>query len=206
MGHSDGEIAEGMSLSAAAYNELKRELFRQETAAIYAQSTEEVFLEYAWKQNQCVTDLDVMINGFKTTKQYNALVGAVRAKSDIIDKIVKTGQDMGVLERAPERKMILHGVAVANLDNNGLRKLIAQELSGLSAVMSRFGDQNIMGEPITVTAEPAAVPSAFPALPAGPSFTGQGKPPEARGGKGKAAGGVQTRTVNRVKPFAPPPA
>lgn len=202
IGKTDSELCEQLQVSVATYNNLKNELLRQETARLYAQTTEEVFLEYSWKQGQCIIELDHMLERLSKNKQYNALVGAVRAKSDIIDKIVKMGQDMGVLEKAPERKMILHGVAVTNLDNNGLRKVIATELSGLAMIMNKFGDLDIMGRPLAPKGEALpAMPSAM--QPAGPKFSDKGSPAIAKGGKSKAAGGAAARTVTRVKSVAP---
>ena len=206
LGKPDLQIADELGVSANAYNHLKKELQRQETAALYNQSTEDVYLEYVWRQNKCVEDLQDMINDFQATKQYNAIVGAVRAKSDIIDRILKTGQDMGILEKAPERKMILHGVAIANMDNSNLRKLIAEELEGLAAIVSKYGDRNLMGDAIDVgdsseAKSPLDVLSIE--LPPPPVFSAKGKPKQGAGGLAKAAAG-RKRHMKRTKGVAPP--
>jgi hypothetical protein len=190
-GKSDRMIAEELGLNAARYNELKRELFRQETADLYSKSTEDVYLEYKWQQNRCIEDLDRMIADIDgDSKQQNALVGAIKARSEIIDKIVKVGQEMGVLERAPEKKLVIHGHAVAQLPDAELRKLIANELQGLQSIVSRYGERDMAGNLITDA----------PQLPAPPAFNAQGKPGTSMGGAIKAEAGRKSRaSVKRAK-------
>lgn len=208
MGASDIEIMEKLStpekaMTANILAELRKELVRQEIKVLYNKSTEEVFLDYAWRQEQCVKDLDDTIEKIKTSNQHNAMVGAVRAKSDIIDKIIKTGQDMGVLEKAPERKLVLKGVAIAGMDTKDLRKLISQETEGLSMLLSKYGNADMDGNPIDDTA-PAVidVPSQelLPA-PAQPEFKAESTK-RVNPGAARAKAGRRRHAVQRQKATA----
>lgn len=147
-GDSDELIAELLGVSTARYNELKKELYRQENAEISGKSTEDVFLEYKMAQQKCLRDLDDAMKAIPEN-QPNALVGAIKAKSEIIDKILKTGQDIGIITKEPERKLVLHGHVVAQLDNKELRKLIAQETNQLADALSKYGDTDMDGNPIS---------------------------------------------------------
>ena len=175
-GKPDHEIAEELLLTAGAYNDLKKELYRQETAEMYNLTTEDVYLEYKWRQMQCIKELDAVIELSKKEDNHNAALGAIRTKSDIIDKLVKIGQSMGVLDSAPERK------------------LITNEMQGLRSVMAKYGDADMSGKPI----EPAALE-----VPAGPEFTDKAKPGKAMGGKAKVLAGKAGAKMKRVKSVAP---
>lgn len=184
-GLTDLEIQEKMGETVTVFNELKRELYRQETARMLSKTTEDVYLEYQWAQAKCLADLEGMITsiqGETDSKQQNALVGAIKAKSDIIDKVLKTGQDMGVINREPERKINIHGHAVINMTNTDLRKAITQEMQGLSKVIDKYGARDMAGDLITDGAQ-------------GPSFSEQTKSGMAMSGPAKAAAARESRKV-----------
>lgn len=175
-------------ITPAIYNELKRELFRQGQAELNGRTAEETFLEYSWAQQQNIQDLDQLI--IDAGQQANAKLGAIRAKSEIQDKILKTGQDMGIIAREPERKLILHGHVVADMSDVQLRKLIATELGVFARVVERFGNTNMDGELIDA--------DSVLALPA-PQFSDDAKPKIAMGGAVKAAAARKSRRVKRSK-------
>jgi hypothetical protein len=199
-GKDDLQIAEEMSLKTAEYNELKREMYTWETTDLNAKPMEEVYINYVLHQKQCIKDLDGMIREFRRTNQYNAMVGAVRAKSDILDKIIAKGQEFSILEKAPEKKQVIAGLMVANLDNEQLRAFITRELVGIDSLTKRYGDVDILGAPAPL----ATLPPATSALPASGNTVVPGRPSRAAGGLSKAAG-PQAGTVARVKAKQTPP-
>jgi hypothetical protein len=155
-GEDDGTIQQTMGLTPGRYNELKKELYRQEKAAIQAKSTEDVYLEYVWNQTKCLQDLETLIPHIPE-QQPNAVVGAIKARSEIHDKMLKVGQDMGIINKEPERKLVIHGHVVAQLDNNDLRRAIVQETNALALAIAKYGDRDIDGNPI-VAPEPTFTP------------------------------------------------
>lgn len=185
-GDTDEEIMQLLGINTVGkYNELKRELYRQETADLRNKTTEDVFLEYKWAQEKCMMDLDEAMKGIPEN-QPNALVGAIKAKSDIIDKILKTGQDIGVINKEPEKKLVIQGHVIAQMDNNSLRKLIAQETNSLADAIARYGDMDMDGNPISDATAP--------------TFKDQGKSGMNQAGPGKAAAGRASRqAVKRAK-------
>lgn len=185
-GDTDEEIMTMLGISTVGrYNELKRELYRQEAAEVTNKTVEDIFLEYKWAQEKCMRDLDDAMKGIPEN-QPNALIGAIKAKSDIIDKVLKTGQEIGVINKEPERKVIIHGHVVAQMDNNSLRKLIAQETNLLADAISKYGDTDMEGNPIT---EESA-----------PTFKEQGKSGLRMAGPAKASAARESRkAVKRAK-------
>jgi len=143
-GAKDAEIIEEMGISADDYVALKTSMFDTKADEIRTRPIEHVYIDYLLKQSENVKDLTDMIKEFKTTKQYTALVGAVRARSDIYDKLISVGQDCGLIHRQPKRKEIMAGVVVADLTNLQLKKMITKELGDLNALMSRYGERSIM--------------------------------------------------------------
>lgn len=203
MGKSDEQIAEEMSLGVESYISLKRELMRQETIRIQTASAEEIYIEYSLRQGQLIRELSDMVGTFTKNSNYNALVGAVRAKSDILDKIIKTGQDMGILVKAPERKMILQGVVVAEMGNNQLRKMIAGELQSLATIVSRFGDKDLFGAPLPGDDQEMPMPALpMPSEIPVPEYSADLKP-VGTGSAGKAAAGRMRHMKRRKHMVAP---
>jgi len=143
-GKSDKEVQEEMGLSASEYNELKAAMFDQESENLRRRPVEHVYVDYMMKQAENVRDLSAMIAEFKRSKQYSAMVGAVRARSEIYDKLIDRGQSFGLIHRQPERKEVVNGVIVTELSNKELRSMITSELAVLEKLMSKYGDQSII--------------------------------------------------------------
>jgi hypothetical protein len=121
------------------------------------------------EQKACISALDEITDQF-AMNQLSAKVGAIRAKSDIVDKIVKFGQDIGLIDRRPEERRILAGVMVADMSNKQLRGMITSELANLDKMVKTFGEAGILDmNPGALHYDPAPVP----ALKAG--ATGQSK-------------------------------
>jgi hypothetical protein len=181
----------------AAYNVLKRELYQQEKVDLHNKTTEEVFVDYVLRQEGCLRDLNELIrDGEGKVRNSSTTVGAIRAKSEILDKIISRGQEFGILEKVPEKKQVIAGVMVANLDNDALRSLITKELGGLQALVQRYGGDDMLGKRRILE---------MSELPPGPSFTAENKPKEAVGGLKKAAGAKAANAARRVKVISPPP-
>lgn len=133
-GRPDWEIAEELGLEWHDYNDLKKEMYRWETADLYDRPVEQQFIDYMIRQEAIIQELDELAKTVPAPQQ----LGAVKAKSEILDKIIKTGQSMGVLEKAPERRQVVAGVLVANMTNDELRKSIAALLKRTSEVVNKY--------------------------------------------------------------------
>lgn len=230
LGETDAEIAEWMELDADQLRILKREMYTREKLELNGKSTEEFYIDYRLRQEGVVAELDRMVEHYnpatiavqgtdgKITQvdrldgkpayggQPSAIVGALKAKSDIIDRIVKVGQEFGILEKAPEKKLIVGGIAIANMSTEELRKTIVGAVVSLKQISARYGDTDVLGNPLPNTLAlpapaPVAIQDAELVTPTQPKFSDKGKPKEAVGGRAKAAG---ANAVNRQKSVVPP--
>lgn len=197
----DEKIKQEMGLVGRQFYELRYELYSTEVKKQQSKSIEDIYLEYSWRQTQCVEELDKLIASMRYAQvpTPGAAVQAIKAKSEIMDKIIKTGQDMGILDKTPERKLVLHGVAVADTDTGTLRKMIATELSGLGELVSKYGSTDLLGERIVNAAlddGPSFQPSPDLDM---PDFSADEKPgiTKAAASKSKAAKAQGSR--NAVK-------
>lgn len=196
---TDFEIAEAMEIGAAIYNQLKREFYRQETLELNGKPIEQTYIDYVAQQRRNIKDLDQLIERAKTTTQFNALVGAIKARSDIQDKIIRVGQETGILDKAPEKKVILHGVAVANMDNNSLRRMIVDEMRAFGSAVGKYGFTDMDGRPL-------GSGEAMPELPAAvieaPDFSAKGFPAKALA-TGKSDAGKASAVARKKAMVAP---
>lgn len=137
-GYEAEEIAGLMGFSWEDYEELLHEFYKYETTVIQDRTTEQVYVDYCLAQMQNIADLTKVFESFKTTKQHSAMVAAIKARSDIHDKIIARGQEFGFIEKKPEAKFVA-GVLVAQLTDKDLRKAITDQVAHLDSLMSQFG-------------------------------------------------------------------
>jgi len=143
-GSTDDDARMIMGLTVAQYEQLKAKLFEDEAEKIRQKPSEHVYIEYMVNQLSCVKDLGKMVDAFRKTKQYNAMVGAVKARSEIYDKLIKKGQELGLIAKEPERQEIIGGQTVINLTNVELKKTIVAEIQGINRLMKAYGEGSIL--------------------------------------------------------------
>jgi len=139
-GYDDSEARAELGLDPEQYAALKREMYGQQAEYFRTRTTEEMYADYVNEQRSCIGELDKIVARFVDEKHSSAAVGAIRARSDIVDKIVKLGQDVGLIDKEPEKKLIFGGIAIAQLNDAQLRKAIVGEVSELSRLIDHFGD------------------------------------------------------------------
>lgn len=140
-GKSDREIVADMGISAEEYEELKSAMFDAKADELRGTPEDHMYVRYMIEQNINLKDLTRMIKQFKTTKQYNAMVGAVRARSEILDKIIAKGQEFGLIKKTPSRKEIVAGVLVADMSNQALREGITHAIKNLDRLVREYGGE-----------------------------------------------------------------
>jgi len=92
--------------------------------------------KYRLRQLQAASELEDLIEIFKTSRQYNALVSAVKARSEVLDKIIKTGQELGVISRAAREVNLRSQIDVRSMSVSELRVHLRQEVEELSRLVS----------------------------------------------------------------------
>jgi hypothetical protein len=139
-GKEQDEIATELGVSMTEFGDLMRKFNDTEADLLRGRTTEEVYVNYTLRQSQNIKDLTDLIATVKLDgKGRNSVVGAVRARADILDKIIAKGQEFGFIEKKPETKLIA-GVIVGQLTTPELRKAVVRELGHLDKIMAQFGD------------------------------------------------------------------
>lgn len=191
-GLTDKEVMDEIGVSAEDYNQFKAAMFDAKAEEIRGRPIEHVYVEYLINQASNIKDLtDLVIK--KGSHQLNAMVGAVRVRAEIYDKIIKTGQEMGVIKRAPQQHEVIGGIIVADLTSEKLRALITNELRELGGLMKKYGDKGILDM------EPGSLHYG-PALPAKTSADGEDDLPTTRPAP------TSPTAVKRLPPHLPPKA
>ena len=160
-GRTDTWIMNKLSLMPDEYFDIKRRATRSQVEVFRHRSTEEIYAEYVFQQAACVHDLTDAAKAADTKKDIKAVISAIKARSDIYDKIIKTGQDFGIIEKKAERREIAMGVVLANLSDDDLRARISGELTGIQDLMGKFSDKNLL------ELQPGKLHRKLPALPTG---------------------------------------
>lgn len=188
-GTDELEAQDKMCLDAATFKRVKTHMLDEKAQAIRELPVEHVYVQYILDQAHNIKELTTMIKEFGESKQYNAMVGAIRLRSDLHDRILTKGQECGVIHRQPERKEVVAGVLVADLNNNQLRGTLQRELSAITRLMSDHGEQSFLD------VDPGAIHHG-PALPAVTEAKPEEAEPEPPPKKRKRRG----KTKQRVDP------
>jgi hypothetical protein len=143
-GESDESIADEMGLPLAEFDKLKKAMFEAKAEEIRAKPTEHVYIEYIINQSRNLTALDAILSEYKTTRQHAAMVGAIKTRSEIYDKIVKIGQEFGLIKKEPDKTQIIAGIAVTEMSNKQLKSAITMTLVGLNKLTKRYGEGGIV--------------------------------------------------------------
>lgn len=96
-----------------------------------------VFAEYTQRQIQCVRELEDLSEIFRAERQFSALVGAVKARSEIIERMLRTGQELGVISKAAKKVEVggeVH-VDVTTLSVHELKVHVAKEMEEMNKLL-----------------------------------------------------------------------
>ena len=135
---SEVEICNNLEISWADYEILKAKMIELESKKVMSQPSENVYVEYLMNQEKNVVALTKMIDTFETSKQHAAMVGAVKARADIYDKMIKVGQEFGFVDKVPEKTEVVAGVLIRELQDDDLRTQIAKAVSNLDGLVNKY--------------------------------------------------------------------
>lgn len=143
-GEDEADILDEMGITATQYEELKKAMFEAKTQEVNSKPIEHVYVEYMIEQLRNISDLNDIIANYRKTKQATALVGAIRARSEITDKLITRGQEFGLIKKIANRNEIVAGLVIANLTNQELKKEITGGLNLLNEMIGKYGDKGII--------------------------------------------------------------
>jgi len=114
-------------------------------------SKEEIYAEYVVEQKKCLASLNKLIERMPndgTSKGDASLLNAIKVKSDIEDKIIEKGQELGILEKFGKKNEVVRQETRDELRTNklrdeDLRDSVANEEVVLERIMQKFQNQSL---------------------------------------------------------------
>lgn len=139
-GKNDKEIIDDLDITPQEFSIAKKFLLESKGTEEQNLSSKERFASYLIAQQQNICDLNDLITNLNSKTQYNALVGAIRLRADIQDKIIQTGQTLGIIDKEPEKKILIGGKSVSEIADKELKKGVVKAVAGLNKLMQRYGE------------------------------------------------------------------
>jgi hypothetical protein len=146
-GESREEIMDGLGYNPDQYAEARKFLLDAKSDEVRGKSREHIYVEYMIEQRGTIKQIDELVNGLKTSSQYNAMVGALRLKTDLVDRIIDRGIDFGFIKKTPERKEIIAGVLIGDMSTADLKKEIMEHGKLTKSLLEKFGDSSFLALP-----------------------------------------------------------
>lgn len=94
-----------------------------------------IFSTYREQQLQIAAELEDLTQVFRGSKQYSALVSALRTRADVLDRIVKCGQELGVIHKTAQQVEVTGSVDVTQLDVKELRVHITRQVEEIERLL-----------------------------------------------------------------------
>jgi hypothetical protein len=94
-----------------------------------------VFASYREQQLQITSELEDLSEIFRGSKQFSALVSALRTRADVLDRIIKTGQDLGIIHKTAKQVEVSGTVDVTQLDVKELRVHITKQVDEINRLL-----------------------------------------------------------------------
>jgi len=139
---------------------IKRLVRELEHSEVGGRTNMDVFLDYRREQLDVIKDLDEFVEDINKGEAHkSAIPTALRAKSDIIERILKAGQDLGVISRKPLEGVLLGGIVVGELDDNAIREK-ANEIQGRFAELTGAVSRGLLPAGFKFTKTPEEVEGA----------------------------------------------
>jgi hypothetical protein len=150
-GLSEEEICNSLRIDVAQLRKLEETLYSEQAFEVATEKPERTFAKYKIEQRRNIRDLDNLVSDLDRNSQYNALIGAIRLRSDLLDRIIETGQKLGVINKpATEHKHSHSGSVlslVAQMSPSELRVQIKQMGESTREMVDRHGEKPFLELP-----------------------------------------------------------
>jgi hypothetical protein len=121
--------------------DLQRKLLEEDAEVIRHKPTEHTYAEYCIEQRRNMRDLDRVIKDYEKNQNISGYVSAIRARAELLDRVIKVGQDFGLIERLAEGKGYAAGEAIKGMSNPQLRQHIYNEITVFNQMTVKFGGE-----------------------------------------------------------------
>jgi hypothetical protein len=131
LGYNKEEAEENLGLMPGDYESLLSRFYEQAEAGFKSKNNLRIFIDYCTRQSQLVRDLERLKQALeqRNWKNGQAYVGAVKAQSEILDKLISTGQELGLIQKIAEKFIMVGGMDVRDMDMSQLMTSLEQEIN-----------------------------------------------------------------------------
>jgi hypothetical protein len=141
-GLDDEALSSTYGLPIEDVEQLKEKLIQHDADLVKTRPVEQTYVRYVIEQRQGLDKLDkVLENVVPNSPTY---VAAIRARSEIIRDILKTGVELGVVERSHTGTGFVPGEAFRSMGRQELHQYIINEINIFNDHLMRFGDQKLL--------------------------------------------------------------
>lgn len=146
-GKKEPECQEALGLDADDFADVQSFLLESRAETHRTRPREHVYVEYELETRKSIHDLDGLIKNLDANSQYNALIGAIRLRADLVDRIIAKGQEFGLLKKQAERRELVGGLVIAELGTGELKGEIVKQARLNRRLLEEFGDKDFMALP-----------------------------------------------------------
>jgi hypothetical protein len=135
-GHSDFKILEKLGLTSKpqVLSAVKKRIHVTDTDNFQNLNNVRVYTEFVEKSRQNINDLEEMQQRFKWKHQYTALVACIKMKHEINKDVLKTGQEMGFIEKKGNEVSVETEMTFSTMSTDDVKKEVADEVARLNAM------------------------------------------------------------------------
>ena len=145
-GRTDDEIADRFELTLDDVQDLRKQVYVEDVNSIRHRPTEEIYVDYRLRQFKIARELgdlatEVRIDG--DARGMSAAVSALKAQASIYDKVIDRGQEMGVIPRAAQTKVVVNGVMLGTQTDSELLEMMKQQASEAKRLAGIYGEASL---------------------------------------------------------------
>lgn len=139
-GFSRVEIMEMMGLEEIEFDSLYGKFYEGIEREVQDKTTLRLYAEYCAKKGKLIRDLESLKVALQSANWKNgqAYVAAVRTQSEILDMMIKTGQELNIVEQRPQELLLIDGQDARELDSDDLEDAVLEELQEAQKAASGF--------------------------------------------------------------------
>lgn len=131
-GYTDEEILEEMDIRSDTLRLIKHHIYKIDKMTFENLDNATVYSDYIFKCQQMIRDLDEMKVKFRNRGQWTALVASVKTKKEILDGVIKMGQEFGYISKKATELKMSGEISMTAMSTKDMKAEIAREVESLN--------------------------------------------------------------------------
>ena len=154
------EIRKILGLNEDLFDKIEKQVINEDGQVEITKASPYRYYEYIQRQEKCIRDLEYFTNQVdseiefykKAQKDFNsgkieklpsgrpninAGIMAIKTKSDILDKMIKTGQELGIVEKRAKELRVSGNLNLAALPTEELKSLMSKKMKDMHLLVEK---------------------------------------------------------------------